>query len=561
MQAIYLALFGFVAFYLGYRLYSKFIAEKIFRLDPNFKTPAHEFEDGIDYVPTNKHVLWGHHFTSVAGAAPIVGPAIAVIWGWLPALLWVVFGTIFFAGVHDFGTLWASVRHKGQSMGSMARTILGKRGQTLFMLILLLLLLMVNAVFAVVIANLFTAFPGAVFPIWMEVPVALGIGWWAYKKKGGLLWPSIAALVALYVFVYFGNQIPITLPESVLGFGPKAQWIIIMLIYGVVASMLPVWTLLQPGDYINSHQLFVGLGILYLGMFLVNPKVVAPALNTAVPAGTPPILPLLFITIACGAISGFHGLVSSGTSSKQLDKEPDARQVGYLGAVGEGLLALGSILAATAAFGSLGEWQGHYASWAAAGGGATKAFVTGVAKFAGGLGIPADIGQIFASVLVISFAATTMDTGMRLQRYIIAELGETFNIKFLTNGTVATIAAGLSTALLAFGADPKGGAGGMIIWPLFGTTNQLVAGLSLLLISLYLKKLKRPTVYTLAPMIFLLAMTTIGMFQQVGQWMGQQNWLLTVMGSIVLVLELWLMLEAFSAFRRIRTEGELQAAD
>lgn len=560
MKAIYLVVFGLAAYYLGWRFYSRFIAEKIFRLEATFRTPAHEFEDGTDFLPTNKHVLWGHHFTSVAGAAPIVGPAIAVIWGWLPALIWVVLGTIFFAGVHDFGTLWASVRHKGQSVATLTRQIVGPRSRTLFLLIAFTLILMVNAVFAVVIANLFTAFPGSVVPIWFEIPVAVLVGWWVYRKKGGLLWPSIAALVALYVMVWFGARMPVTIADgALLGFTGHQAWIVIMFVYAAIASVLPVWVLLQPRDYINSHQLFVALGVIYAGIFLVNPEVVAPAFNTAVPAGTPSMVPLLFITIACGAISGFHGFVSSGTSSKQLDREPDARFVGYLGAVGEGTLALAAIIAATAAFGTRADWMAHYASWDLAGKGALTAFVSGVGKFAGGLGIPAAVGTVFASVVVVSFAATTMDTGMRLQRYILQELGAEYRIAPLTNGVVATIVAALTTVLLAFGADPSG-KGGMIIWPLFGTTNQLVAGLSLLVISVFLKRLGRPTVYTAAPLVFLLVMTTAGMLQQLGQYYAKANWLLFSMGGAILVMEFWLIIEAIGAWRRASEQSGPQAA-
>ncbi len=547
MKAILLAAIGLASFALGYLFYSKFIAERIFRLDPNFQTPSHEFEDGVDYVPTNKHVLWGHHFTSVAGAAPIVGPAIAVIWGWLPAFLWVTLGTIFFAGVHDFGTLWASVRKKGQSVATLTNTVVGPRARTLFLAIAFTLILMVNAVFAVVIANLFTKFPGSVVPIWVEVPVAMAVGYIVYRKKGGLLLPSLAALVVLYIMVWFGKDMPVTIPDgAVFGLTGHQTWIIIMFVYATIASLLPVWLLLQPRDYVNSHQLFVALAVIYLGMLIVNPDVVAPAINTNVPEGTPGIFPLLFITIACGAISGFHGFVSSGTSSKQLDKETDARFVGYLGAIGEGTLALASILAATAAFSSAQEWFATYNKFGAGGLGA---FVTGVAKFAGGLGIPQDVGQVFASVVVVSFAATTMDTGLRLQRYILQELGQEFNVPALTKGSIATIVAAVSCLLLAFGADPSG-KGGLIIWPLFGTTNQLVAGLSLLVVSIFLRQLKRPTVYTMMPLIFLLAMTSWGMVINLQKYLAQSNWLLFVMGGLILAMEIWLIIEAILAWRK-----------
>jgi carbon starvation protein len=552
MNAVMVAVTGLVLYVLAYQFYSRFIAERIYRLDPNFKTPAHELEDGTDYVPTNKHVLWGHHFTSVAGAAPIVGPAIAAFWGWLPAFLWVVFGTIFFAGVHDFGTLWVSSRHKGRSMGALTEDLLGPRARSLFLVVIFLLLLMVNAVFAIVIARLFVNFPGSVFPIWMEIPVAVLIGYYIHRRGGKLLWPSLAALVALYVFVWMGSFLPISLPQNFLGLPPQASWVIILFIYAGIASMLPVWFLLQPRDYINSHQLFVGLAILYVGLLIGNPQMVAPAINPE-PTGAPWLVPFLFITIACGAISGFHGLVSSGTSSKQLDKETDARFVGYFGSIGEGILALGAILAVSAGLATTQtEWAASYSNWAAASGGAVGFFVEGMANFGTNLGLPLNVAQVLASVMVISFAATTMDTGLRLQRYVITEVGDIYRVPVLKKPLVATVIAAGTCLLLAFGSQAGGelGSGGFIIWPLFGTTNQLLAALSLIVVSVFLRNLGRNAWPTMIPMIFLLVMTVFAMLMQVGQWWGinaTPNYLLAVLGSLILIAALWMVLEAFWA--------------
>ena len=348
MSAIVLLLLGLGGMAAGYLFYSRFIADRIYRLDPNYRTPAHEYEDGVDFVPTNRYVLWGHHFTSVAGAAPIVGPAIAVIWGWLPAFIWVVFGTIFFAGVHDSGALWASVRNRAKSVGALTGEVVGRRARTVFMIVIFLVLLMVNAVFGVVIAKLLINNPGAVVPVWGAIAVALVIGQLIYRRIIGLGVVSVVGVIALYSLIYVGPKVPIALPEQVMGLSASASWILLLFAYAAIASLLPVWMLLQPRDYINGLQLFVGLILLYGAVLIGNPTVVAPMINDNVPAGTPSLLPLLFVTIACGAISGFHGLVASGTSSKQLNKETDARFVGYFGAVGEGSLALAAIIAATA---------------------------------------------------------------------------------------------------------------------------------------------------------------------------------------------------------------------
>ncbi|WP_339163980.1 carbon starvation protein A [Siminovitchia sp. FSL H7-0308] len=540
-----------ILFYLGYRYYSKFLSERIFRLDPNFVTPAHEFKDGVDHVPTNRFVLWGHHFSSVAGAAPIVGPAIAMIWGWGPALIWVTLGTIFFAGLHDFGTLWASVRNKGKSVGVITNSVIGTRAKGLFLLVIFFLLLMVNAVFAVTIANLFTAFPESVLPYWLQIPVAITIGFLVYKRGTKLLWPSIIGLILLFVFILIGANVPLPLPEAMLGMSPGAWWVIIMLIYGAVASRLPVWLLLQPRDYINSHMLFLGLIIIYLGLFVTRPDFVAPFFNTDVPAGTPPILPLLFVTIACGAISGFHGLVSSGTSSKQLDKETDARFVGYFGAVGEGMLALAAIMATAAGFATFDAWSQHYESWAAASAGGTAAFVTGAGHFLSSLGISPVIGTTFISIMIVAFAATTLDTSMRLQRFILSEIGEQYNVQPLKNANVSTVVAFLSCVALAFLADPSNpGAGGMVLWPLFGTTNQLTAGLSLLILTILLWRMGRNYIYSLIPLIVVVTATTVSMVINIANYIQAGNTLLVIVGTFILALNIWLILEGLAAVRR-----------
>ncbi len=541
----------FVLFFLGYRFYSKFLAEKIFQLDPNYITPAHQFQDGVDHVPTNRFVLWGHHFSSIAGAAPIVGPAIAMIWGWGPALLWVVLGTIFFAGIHDFGTIWASVRNKGKSVGVITHTVIGSRAKGLFLLIIFFLLLMVNAVFAVTIGNLFTAFPESVLPYWLQIPVAVTIGFLVYRRRVGLFWPSIIGLILLFLFIFIGANVPLPLPEEMLGISSPAWWVIIMLIYGAVASRLPVWTLLQPRDYINSHMLFLGLIIIYVGLFATRPEFVAPMFNTDVPSGTPPILPLLFVTIACGAISGFHGLVSSGTSSKQLDKETDARFVGYFGSIGEGLLALAAIMATAAGFSTFEVWSEHYGSWASASAGGTAAFVTGAGNFIASLGISTLIGTTFISIMIVAFAATTLDTSMRLQRFILSEIGEQYRIQPLKNANFSTFIAFISCVALAFLADPANpGAGGMVLWPLFGTTNQLTAGISLLVITIFLWRLGRNYVYSLVPLIVVVTATTASMMINISNYIQEGNTMLVIVGTIILALNIWLILEGIITVRR-----------
>ena len=556
MSALVLMVVGLGAFTTGYLLYSRFISEHIFRLDSEFRTPAHVQEDGVDFVPTNRWVLWGHHFTSVAGAAPIVGPAIAVIWGWLPAFLWVTLGTVFFAGIHDAGALWASVRNEGKSIGALTESVVGQRARSLFMIVIFLLLLMVNAVFAIIIAGLFVDFPSSVIPAWFVIAVAITIGYLLYRRGVALLWPSIIGVTLLYASMLVGNNIPLSLPESMFGLGAPALWVVLLFTYAAIASLLPVWLLLQPRDYINGLQLFIGLGIFFLAVLIARPEVVAPMINSSVPEDVPSLIPLLFVTIACGACSGFHGLVSSGTTSKQVDNEKDVRFVGFLGTVGEGALALAAIIACTAGFATLGDWEGYYTAFASGG---LPAFVQGGGGIlAAGLGLPVALGEPRLAVRAFLFAATTMDTGVRLQRYIVQEAGTIYNIPALTGKGLSTIVAVGCCLALAFGAGGGGGTGGLVIWPLFGTTNQLLAALTLLVLSVFLLKQSRPSRYTFIPFLFLLTMTLWALGLQLKGFYDNGQFFLAALDIVILVTAIWVALESFSAFQKART-GESSA--
>ena len=549
MSSLILVLVGLAMMAAGYLLYSKILGKRVYQLSDAYTTPAHTMEDGVDYVPTNKYVLWGHHFTSVAGAAPIIGPAVAVIWGWVPAFLWVTLGTIFFAGMHDLGALWASQRHRGQSIGTLSGRYIGARGRNLFLVVIFLLLLMVNAAFAVVISNLLISTPSAVIPTWGAIVVALLIGQAIYRFNWNLPLVSVVGVAALYGLMILGDQVPVALPDEMLGIPARGWWIIFLFAYAFVASLLPVWVLLQPRDYINGLQLFVGLIILYGSFFIVRPEVVAPSLRDAVPDGTPGIFPLLFVTIACGAISGFHGIVSSGTSSKQLDKETDARFVGYFGAVGEGLLALGTIVATTAGFKTVSDWENVYSEWNAGG---VDAFIKGGGDLINeGLGIPTSLSATILATMAVLFAATTMDSGIRLQRLVVAEMAELAGVKL--SGAVATIiAVGCALGLtFSMGLD---GSGGMLIWPLFGTTNQLMAGLTLSVVVIILTQLRRPTWPVLIPLVFVTFMSLWAAVLQLRTFLEAGNWLLLVLDVIIICCAIWVIVEAFTAISKARKE-------
>lgn len=554
MNAAVIAVGVLILYFLAYRYYSRFIADRIFKISDDEVTPAHVKNDGVDYVPTNKHVLFGHHFASIAGAAPIIGPAIAVFWGWVPAILWVVLGTIFMGAVQDFGALVVSAREKGRSVGDLAGTLVNHRARTLFLLIVYFLIFFVIAVFAYAIATLFVHFPSSVVPVNFQIIIAVAIGFLFYKKGVPILWPSILALITLYFMIWVGTKVPVEIP-AVMG-SQVVTWIILLIVYSFIASVLPVWTLLQPRDYINGHQLFLGLGILFVGLLVAHPEMQAPAYNHHAEGGVP-IFPFIFVTIACGAISGFHALVSSGTTSKQLNRMRDSRFIGYGGMLGEGTLAMIATIAVAAGI-SRGEWLTHYETWDMAARGGISNFVIGASNFLEAIRIPEEFATTLISVIVISFAATSLDTATRVQRLIIGELGSAYKIKPLQNryvGSFLAVVPALALALLAEAPGRGIGSGGFLLWPLFGATNQLVAGLTLLVATIYLWKKGRPIIYTLIPMVFLIFMTIASMIWNFKSF--SDNPLLLVLSAIVLALSVWIVLEAVFAYREQKAGREV----
>jgi carbon starvation protein len=555
MLTLLIAVGSFVGYLVAYHTYGKWISRKIFQLDENAVVPSHELRDDVDFVPTKRQVIFGHHFTSIAGTGPIVGPAIAVFWGWLPALLWVFLGSIFIGAVHDFGALVISLRNRGQTVGEVAGRLITPRARVLFLAILFMALTVVLAIFGLVIAIIFELYPESVLPTWISLPIAIGIGLWVYKRGGGLLVPSILALGVVYLCVYLGSYVcPIDI-GALIGLengGPfpnvRSVWTIVLLVYCFFASVLPVWLMLQPRDYVNSHQLVVALGLLLLGVLIAGAtgqadlQSSAPAINDQLPADAPPILPFLFITIACGACSGFHCLVSSGTTSKQVDKETDSQYVAYGSMLLEGGLAVMVILACCAGVG-MGqfdrvtnesapggfEYVAHMDGEAQVTGSAAwtaqyhsgkswndfklpnkiGAFINGAGNFLTALGIPLKLGISVIAVLVACFAATTLDSATRLQRYVIQELAGTLRVKPLTNKYLATLLAVVLAGFVAMIPSTPGGSvgtGGLILWPLFGATNQLLAGLAFMVLVFYLWRRRKPIWFAAIPMVFMLIM-------------------------------------------------------
>ncbi|MBW7989473.1 MAG: carbon starvation protein A [Planctomycetes bacterium] len=565
MDTLLLILICGGGYLVAYHTYGRFLAKKIFKLNKNASVPSVELHDGIDYVPARKGIIFGHHYTSIAGTGPIVGPAIGIIWGWLPAVLWVFFGSIFMGAVHDLGALVVSLRNEGKSLSEVAAKYINMRVRFIFFAVVFLSLLIVIAIFGVVIAAVFTRFPSAVVPVWLQIPIAVALGFAVYKKTANVALATTIAVIGMYLCIGVGSLLPIKL-GTVFGIPSTGLWVIILLIYAWVASTLPVTTLLQPRDYINAWQLFIAMGLLVGGAVVAclsgNLPLVAPAVNRALPAGTPPIWPFMFVIIACGAISGFHSLVASGTSSKQVSKETDCQFVGYGSMLLEGFLAILVIVCVAAGIGMYlkldngtiltgqAAWQHQYSTWIGAKGLSDKIapVVIGAANMMRQIGIPEKVGITLMGVFIASFAGTTLDTSTRIQRYVISEMATDLRIPFLANRWAATSFAVVTAAGLAFatGADGKGA---MMLWPLFGSANQLLAALALLLVTLYLKRkggLK--FLVTALPCLIMLVITVWAMVKNEIDFISKGNWLLVIIGGGIFALSLWMTIEALIVF-------------
>jgi len=615
METLAIALGSLILYIIAYNTYGKWLSQKIFKLDSHACVPAIDLEDGEDYVPTKKGIVFGHHFTSIAGTGPIVGPALAVMWGWVPALLWVLFGSIFIGAVHDFGALVVSLRNKGQTVGDVAGKVITKRVRLLFLLILALALTLVLAIFGLVIAVVFRIYPSAITPCLIQIPLALIIGTMAHKKGFNILIPSIISLILMYLSVAFGDI------ELVRGFNETLQgwsimtWVGVLLVYSYIASVLPVWTLLQPRDYINSLQLIsalalVVIGLVFAGIWGGSPidgnrpplEIVAPAVEENITVKKLPLIfPFLFVTIACGAVSGFHSLVSSGTSSKQLKCETDAKFVGYGSMLTEGFLAVLVILACVAGLGlgytnadgtlltGVDAWNSKYADWGSSKGLAAKvsAFVDGSSNFLKALGFSATFSTALMGVFVASFAATTLDTACRLQRYVLQELVGCFVYKKdtdesqrtkphpLTNKHLVTIVAIVTAYFIAQIPAIKGakgvfgqpGSGGVILWPLFGAINQLLGGLAFLVILFWMKRKNLPIWFVSLPTCFMLIIPAWAMLYQVfiaaigsdKSWIAQEQWLLVSMGLATILLEIWMICEALMGWKKLKLQPNFEA--
>lgn len=500
----------------AYLLYGRYLV-KTWGIDPNAKTPAVEREDGVDFVPSSKWEVFAHQFSSIAGAGPVTGPVMAMLWGWLPAFLWIIVGGIFFGAVQDFGALYASVKSKGKSMGQLIEDYIGRKGRRLFFLFAWLFTLLVIAAFADMVAGTFNGFSAegaqlapnasAASISILYVFVAIAFGLFLRKTKIGGWKQAVLAIVLIVAMLALGIAFPIYLD--------KTSWIYIIFVYIFFASVTPMWLLKQPRDYLTTFLFIAMIAAAVIGVFISNPQISTPA-YTGFTTSSGYLFPTLFVTIACGAVSGFHSLVSSETSSKQIANEKDMLQVGYGSMLLESLLAVlvivvvGSLTSLSAS----GVLDANLSAMALADGATpfTK-FSVGVTGLVAQLGLPQEWGLCIMTMFVSALALTSLDAVARIGRMSFQEFFEVDRnenpsgiLRFLTNKYTATVITLLGGYLLSLGGYNN-------IWPLFGSANQLLAAMVLIALSVFLKVTGRKGFMLYVPMTLMLivTMTSLGM--------------------------------------------------
>jgi carbon starvation protein len=545
MNSIWVALTGFVWLFLAYHVYGRFIQRRLTRTDPQRPTPAHTRFDGVDFQPTRPMILFGHHFASIAGAGPIIGPVVAAMaFGWVAGAIWILLGVVFIGAVHDYMALTVSIHHGGRSISDTSRELVGRRSWLLFQVFVWIALVLVIAVFIDVAIRSFEANPQIVLPAFALLPIAVLFGLINYRWRVPLTLSTLVCLGLFALSIVAGAWLPIALPGS-----PETVfriWFLILALYGWLASVLPVWILLQPRDYIANWVLMIGLGLGALGLFISGYPITAPAFTGLVSADHGPIFPMLFVLIACGAVSGFHSLVASGTSSKQLDRESDARLIGFGGMILEGGVALLALLAVSAGL----YWQGSAPPGSEnlvlqnIKGGPVTAFGVGFGRFVAPFFGPT-FGMMIGVTMLNTFVMTTLDTSTRLTRFVTSEVLGTIHPLFHNRFLASTLA-----VVPAFLLGVTGG--WKLLWPLFASSNQMIAALALFVVTAWLVGRGRPSVYTLVPALFMLATSVSAFAWQAWRhfFRDDGNVLLGVLCLTLLFLALVVSVDALRATRR-----------
>ncbi|MBN1577492.1 MAG: carbon starvation protein A [Chitinispirillaceae bacterium] len=558
MNGALLLIVGVIWFIAMYFVYGGYL-RRLFGITPSRPTPAHTLKDGVDYVPTRLPILFGHHFASIAGAGPIVGPVIGAYLGWGPVALWILLGCVLVGAMHDFAALFVSIRDKGRSIAHVIEEHVGYGGRQIFLLFTWAALVLVIAIFAILVAKTFVSSPAVATASLLFVFLALVFGYLLNRKGVSILWASLVCVPLVFLFIPVGMRFPLDLIALFGVSAARAQtlWLIILFVYVFIASTAPVWILLQPRDYLNSYLLYAMLLIGLAGILIAHPHFEMPAFtgwSAELPGGGfASLFPILFVTVACGACSGFHALVASGTTAKQIDNESHIQPIGFGAMLVEGVVGLMALVSVAVL--TRGE---YFTALGAKGPGAVPTFAAGIAEFATRFGLPVKAGMTFGALAISAFMLTTLDTATRLGRFAWQELflhkegsqekTPGFAVALLRNRFLGTLVVIALAAVLVFTG------GGMSIWPVFGASNQLLAALTLLVVTLILVKKRANFWVSLLPMLFMAVLSIWALFQLFFKNLGA-NAALTVATLFFFVMALILMVQAVASLARARRQA------
>ncbi|MEM3700144.1 MAG: carbon starvation CstA family protein [Candidatus Bathyarchaeia archaeon] len=563
MLSVIVILLGIILYAIAYWGYVKWFDRNVIMSDPKRETPAHTYMDGVEFFPTNKYVLFGFQWKSIAALGPVLGPIIGVQWGWLPALLWILFGTIFIGWIHDYGSLMVSARSEGASFGPITYELVSPRARTILLWYILWYIILILSSFTNVVAGLFRSYPVSPIPVLIVTLIGVLAGFMTYKLKVNIVYTTIIAVIVMFLGIWAGIAQPFRVPLPATGPFPNALdfWMFITLLFCFLGAVLPIWVFIQPINYLSFYLVYSGVIGIIIGAIIGAPNFSQTATTTFWTTGKwvnsaaiGPLWPMMFVTIACGAISGWHSLIGSSITSKQLDTEPDAHFIGGGAMLAEGILATVALVTCAILSPSLVETTA-----------AGSVFVKGGSQLLGYIGISETVGNALTSVMLIILAITIMHIGLRITRLVLSDLGGPRFGGIFKNMYFSAILVCIIVYLIT---SPHVGAVFSYIWGTFGGANQLMAGLALMIVSLWLTKEKRPTIYTVIPMLFMLATTLSALayltYSGITGYIADPSKIGALIAAIVniflLILGLFMCYEGAKAFQRLRAKPKEETA-
>jgi carbon starvation protein len=559
MNSLVLLIMVVVVFAFGYRFYSKLLKLGVFRLGEDYSTPSPDRPAETESGVFGRHLLFGHHVASLAAGTAITGCITSLIWGWVPAFLWAVVGTVVAAGTYGLGALWLSLHYPGRNPAEIAARLLGAPAHGLFALVAFLLLLIINSVCVTLAAQLLSAFPASVLPFWIVTALALLLGNFLRGRKDFEIIPAtlIALTLSLMVVWLLGNYplsfagaLRLETAESYFPFDATVVWVMLLFSYGYYVTRLPMWKLMRPRGYLTALLLGTSLFIFFTAVMIDQPSLVAPEFHAG--PGIPDTLPWLFVTLTSGAVAGFHLLVANAVTVHQMKREADARYVGYGGALALGLLALSAIIIGSTGLPNVQDWSQRYTSWETFMNlqAVLELYINGFARHAAGLGLDLEFARSLMAVVVIGLLIATLEAGLRAQKQLLAGLTERYPV-FIPGNEKALIATAVGlSALLAL--HDGHGRGGLTLWPLFGVTDQLLAILGFALLAVALRRLQRPVSAVALPLVFLLITANWGLGMLITQWWSDNHWILILLGILLIATELGVTFLTLNALKSPR---------